>query len=79
VQHLDPDQHQAFVKEAVHMVLQGNNRLTSPQVKVNSSQTLTNLQNVQSQIKTLIAHMICNDIFDVMMVVVPVDVKTDAP
>jgi hypothetical protein len=72
---LDPDQRQAFVKEAVRTVLRGNNRLTSPQVKVKSSQTLANVQNVQSQIKTLIAHMIRNDIYDVMTVVVPVDVK----
>ena len=36
---------------------------------------LARVLNLQSQLKTLRAHLITYDIFDVMMIVVPIDVR----
>ena len=73
--HLPGDIRQAFVKAATGYVLPKNNKLSAPQIVSADSKFLIQALNLQSQLKMIKEHMITYDIFDVMTIVVPIDVQ----
>ena len=73
---LPPDVLQQFVKAATGYVLPKNNKLSVPKVvTTNDNKFLTQVLNLQSQLKQLKAHMIQYDIYDVMTIVVPHEIQ----
>ena len=74
-ENLPGDIRQAFVKAATGFVLPKNDKLSAPQIVSSDSKFLVQALNLQSQLKMIRAHMITYDIYDVMTIVVPVDVK----
>ena len=75
---LDEDVRQVFTKGATGYVLGKSNKLNAPKVSASSEDQLVTVQNLQSQLKQLKAHMISYDIVDVMTIVIPVDVRNEA-
>ena len=74
---LEADIQQAFTKAATGYVLGKSNKLNTPKVSASSEDQLVTVQNLQSQLKQLKAHMVSFDIIDVMTVVVPIDVSKE--
>ena len=72
---LPGDVKQTFVRAATALVLSKTNKLAAPRVVTADNKYLARVLNLQSQLKTLRAHLITYDIFDVMTIVVPVDVR----
>ena len=75
---LEPDVRQIFTKVATGYVLGKSNKLNFPKVSASSEKQLATVQNLQTQLKQLKAHMSSCDIIDVMTIVVPVDVRKES-
>jgi len=71
---LEPDVLQSFNKLAGGWTLGKNNKLNVPKVTASSEHTLNSVRNLQTQLKQLKSHMLLHDIYDVMCIVIPVDV-----
>ena len=72
---LPADVRQMFVRAATAAVLAKTNRLSAPKVVTTDNKFLTRVLNLQSQLKTIRAHLVTYDIIDVMTIVIPVDVR----
>ena len=72
---LPADIRQTFVKAATGYVLPKSNKLTTPNVVTQDSQLLVHVSNLHSQLKIIKAHLKTYDLYDVMTIVIPVDVK----
>jgi hypothetical protein len=75
---LPQDIRHVFVKACTGFVLNKNNKLSAPKVTADNAKFLVQVQNLQTQLKSLKAHMISYDIYDVMTIVVPTDVRHTA-
>ena len=76
--HLMPgDVRQAYIRGATSRILNKNSLISLPQLKTDEENgLLVHVQNLQAQKTALRAHMQAYDIYDVMTIVVPVDVAT---
>ena len=71
---LEPDVLQSFNKLAGGWTIGKNNKLNVPKVTASRESTLSSVRNLQMQLKQLKSHMLLHDIYDVMCIVIPVDV-----
>jgi hypothetical protein len=77
-EHMTAEVKHYFIRAATAPVLDKNNRLKLPEVTSGNTKFLATVQNLQSQLKTLRNHMIAHDIYNVMIVVIPVNVQRSA-
>ena len=75
---LPADIRQTFVHAATSLVLSKNNKLSTPKVAAANDKFLGCVLNLQSQLKTIRAHLITYNIFDVMTIVILINVKEQA-
>lgn len=71
---LTMDEKTAFIKVATGYVLAKSNKLAVPSLKPDADGKLSEVHNLQTQLKQLKEHLIKYDMYDVFQIVVPVDV-----
>ena len=73
---LPPETRQIFYKSVTGYVLAKNNKLSAPQVVTSGdNKTLVQVLSLQSQLKTIKAHLITHDVYEVCRIVVPLAVR----